>query len=234
MKNYFVNPVPFIVQSVFMTFIFGVLGFGSLSTGAAEKSLAGMACLLILAMFYWWAVFQVKTPAVRIEGNSVTVRGIYGRTRKIDDVKSCHLVVSNTWVGLRRAGHQDVIIDSGRFSRVTWHNLLEQLRKLPMGGMDAPLSAQPPARWVAPTLIFFGLLFLLAGVDELVTGDADTASLGSVSPHIVQASTEPGRRFTVAIGNLLISSVILLIARQQWRLRRAALNEAKRKTADTR
>ena len=96
MKEYLVNPGHFIVQSVFMTLILGAVAFGSISTGDPAKIVIGIACLLILAGVYWWAWSQVKRPAVSIEGKSVTVRGVWGRVQKIEDVGACHLVVSNT------------------------------------------------------------------------------------------------------------------------------------------
>lgn len=135
MKEYFVNPAHFIVQSVFMTLVLGALAFGSISTGDPEKIVIGIICFLVLVGIYGWALSQVKRPAIRIEGDSVTVRGVWGRVQKVEDVREWHLVVSNTWIGFRRAGQQDVIIDRGRFSRRMWFDLEARLRALPVAGV---------------------------------------------------------------------------------------------------
>lgn len=131
MKEYFISPVPFIGAFVFPTFILGVLGVASISTGDAAKVIAGTVCILVLAGAYAWAIYQVRVPAVKISGDFVEVRSIF-RGRHQVQVRDSWLVISSTWISFRREGQQDVMIDKGRFSKSTWHQLEDELRKLPV------------------------------------------------------------------------------------------------------
>ncbi len=135
MKDYFKNPAPFIVTGIFPTFLLGTLGIGLISTGQLDKLAGGAVCLFMLALFLWWAISQAKTPAVRIHDDVIEIRDLLGGVRRVDDVRTYQLVVSNQWIGFRRAGQQDVMIDKGRFSKKTWRELEDHLRKLPVAGV---------------------------------------------------------------------------------------------------
>lgn len=134
MKEYFISPVPFIGPLVFPTFILGALGVGSITTGVAVKVIGGVVCILILVCLYTWAIYQVRSPAVKIFGDTVEVRGLSGRRHRVDDVRNYFLVLSSTWIGFRRKGQQDVMIGKSRFSKKTWLQLEDELRKLPVAG----------------------------------------------------------------------------------------------------
>ena len=90
---------------------------------------------------------------------------------------------------------------------------------------------RPPARWVAPTLLFFSALFILGALDELFTGEADTVGFKSVPRHMAHPATEPSRFYFIVGWNLLLGVILLSMARQQWRLRRAVLEATKDQSA---
>jgi hypothetical protein len=104
-----------------------------------------------------------------------------------------------------------------------WKSRLQQARSFGMS------ERSPSARWVAPTLFFFGALFIAIAIDELLTGAADTGGVKSVPRHIAHPDSEPFRFYFVVLWNLLFGVTLLAMGRQQWKLRRAMLA---RKEAD--
>ena len=83
-----------------------------------------------------------------------------------------------------------------------------------------------PARWVVPTLVFFAALFVAMALDEILTGEAGAGGVKGVPRYIAHAATEPGQYYFVVGWNFFFGMILLLMARQQWRLRRAILERA--------
>ena len=88
------------------------------------------------------------------------------------------------------------------------------------------------ARWVAPTLFFFGILFVSIAINELATGEADTGGTKSVLRHIAHPDTEPFRFYFTVFWNLLFGAILLSMGRREWKLRRAMLAANKAETDD--
>ena len=83
-----------------------------------------------------------------------------------------------------------------------------------------PEQRRSPARWVAPTLAFFGALFVAMALYEILTGEAGAGGVKDVPRYVAHAATEHGHFYFTVGWNFLFGVILLLMARQQWRLRR--------------
>jgi len=133
MNVYFRSPVPFIAPLIFGTLMLGGMGIAlvAVSPMSAGAVLGGIVCLAMLASIYWFTVWSVSNPAVQVIDDRLEVRGVFGHLYRIDPINEFELVLSNSWVGFRRKGDQDITIDKARFSKKTWLALESQLRQLP-------------------------------------------------------------------------------------------------------
>lgn len=137
MQTYCRSPLPFIVPLVFGTLTLGGIGIALVAAKPVrfETVIGGVICLAILACFYWFAVWSISKPAVQIIDNRLEVRGVLGRLYRIKDVNDFELVVSDTWIGFRRKGTQDIMLNKAQFSKRTWLALENHLRQLPFSGV---------------------------------------------------------------------------------------------------
>jgi hypothetical protein len=137
MQTYCRSPLPFIAPLVFGTLTLGGIGIALFAAKPVryETVIGGVICLAMLACFYWFAVWSISKPAVQIIDNSLEVRGVLGRLYRIRDVNEFELVLSNTRIGFRRKGAQDIMIDKAQFSKRTWFALENHLRQLPFSDL---------------------------------------------------------------------------------------------------
>lgn len=131
MKTHFRSPIPFIVPVASGTLILGALGIGSIASARTETVITGILCFVILSSIYWFTISLVMKPAVIIDDKQLLVSRVFGRKYKIDEIEKYHLVIDRNWIGFRRSGAQDVILDRNRFSKKTWIALESDLRQLP-------------------------------------------------------------------------------------------------------
>ena len=131
MKEYFQSPVPYVPALLFGAFIFGAMGIAFIPAAEPLKVVFGFICLGILGGFYWLVYVLVRRATVRIVGESIWVRGLMGRLHYIQDVREYSLVLSKDWIGFRRPGSGDIMLEQRRFPKEAWSKLEQELRQLP-------------------------------------------------------------------------------------------------------
>lgn len=135
MKEYFQSPMPYLPGLLFGTFIFGAMGITFITATEPLKVVFGFICLSILGGFYWLVYVLVRHATVRIAGESIQVRGLMGRLHYIQNVREYSLVLSNDWIGFRRPGSGDIMLEQRRFPKEAWSKLEQELRQLPFASI---------------------------------------------------------------------------------------------------
>jgi hypothetical protein len=115
--------------------MFGAMGISGIAAAKTHTGITGVICLGILGGFCWFLFILVKRPTVRIVGESIEVRGLLGGMHHIKNVREYSLVLANDWIGFRRAGHGDIMLEQRRFPRKVWSELGNELRQLPFAGV---------------------------------------------------------------------------------------------------
>jgi len=133
MKEYFVSKLwllAMLIAQLLPLFFLGVMAYASIATGVGYKAIAGFLILALIAAMLWWLTLPAYTPAVRISDSRIEVRGFFG-LRTVEDVNTYTLVLASTWIGFRRKGRNDIIVDKGPFSKSTWESLRTHVQQLP-------------------------------------------------------------------------------------------------------
>lgn len=113
------------------TGMLGGLALAAFLSGDLTKAAIGFVPICMLACMYGWVWRQTRHPALQTDGRRVQVRGTLGRDYDIEDIGQYTLVLGSDWVGIRRKGDQDIMIDKNRFSRRDWEHVVTHLRTLP-------------------------------------------------------------------------------------------------------
>lgn len=134
-KQYFQSPLRYVVPLVFATFMLGVIGIAGIAAAKPQAVTLGVITLLMLGACYSFIYILTKRPSLRIENNHIAVRGAMGRLYRIDDVREYSLVLASDWVGFRKKGQNDIILEQGRFPKKVWPEMLNELQKLPFANV---------------------------------------------------------------------------------------------------
>lgn len=131
MTTFHASPAQYMPALVMGTFVMGAFFFAAIFSGDLGKAVTALIPAAILAGMYWWVWRQTRHPTLQVDQSRLRFRGTLGRDYDIPDIAQYTLVVSTDWVGLRRKGQQDIMIDQNRFTRRTWNELVACLKGLP-------------------------------------------------------------------------------------------------------
>lgn len=140
MKEYFANRLTLVllvlpIQSIPVLMI-GAVAYGSLRTGVGYKVITGLIVLALVGALLWWISFPLRKPLVRISDERIEVLNPLGALRTAENPRGYTLVLASDWVGFRRKGHNDIMVEKGRFySRKTWEAFVRDVQKLPFAAM---------------------------------------------------------------------------------------------------
>ena len=115
MREFYQSPVSYLPSVIFATVMFGSLGIAAIATASPHMVVLGASILGGLAGIYWLLFILVRRPTVRVAGHEMYVRGLMGRVHHVADVRDYSLVVGKDWMGFRRAGRGDIMLDQRRF-----------------------------------------------------------------------------------------------------------------------
>ena len=112
------------------------MGIAAIAATSLHMVVLGALILGGLAAIYWFLFILVRRPTVRVAGHEIYVRGLMGRMHHIPNVWEYSLVVSKDWIGLRRAGRGDIMLEQRRFPKRVWGDLEQELRRLPFANIE--------------------------------------------------------------------------------------------------
>ena len=140
MREYFVHRLWFVLVALPLQglpiLMIGVMAYASLRTGVDYKVVTGCLILALVAALLWWVSFPLRKPLVRISGERIEVINPFGAIRTVENPRDYTLVLANDWVGFRRKGHNDIMVEKGRFySKRTWESLVDDIQKLPFAAV---------------------------------------------------------------------------------------------------
>lgn len=136
MREFYQSPVSYLPSVVFATLMFGSMGIAAIAAASLHMVVLGGLILGGLAAIYWFLFILVRRPTVRVAGHEIYVRGLMGRMHHIANVREYSLVVSKDWMGLRRAGRSDIMLEQRRFPKRVWGDLEQELRRLPFANIE--------------------------------------------------------------------------------------------------
>jgi len=136
MIEFYQSPVSYLPSVIFATVMFGSLGIAAMAAASPHMVVFGVLILSGLTGIYWFLFILVRRPTVRVAGHEIYVRGLLGRVHHIADVRDYSLVVSKDWMGFRRAGRGDIMLERHRFPKQVWSKLERELRRLPFANIE--------------------------------------------------------------------------------------------------
>ena len=116
--------IPFLVLSpLSYLFIFQIENIYLKFTGLI------MLLPIFLNIKYWWKV--IHTPVLSLKNNIITTCNDFGKINVVKPIESYSLVISIDYLGFRKEGEQDIMVDKKYFNEYEWFELVETLKKLP-------------------------------------------------------------------------------------------------------
>lgn len=131
MAEYFPSIRRWLAPLCMATLFFGPISYWGFVTHDREKIIMACITATLLIGMYCLAVFRVRHPVVSVDGNTIRVRGLFFRTRSINDLREYKLVVSEDFIAFRKASEKDVMINKTDFSSPRWDILKNDLKSLP-------------------------------------------------------------------------------------------------------
>jgi hypothetical protein len=140
MKEYFVNRLWFSLVAVPLQglpiFMLGALAYHSIAAGVDYKVATGLLILALIGALLWWLSFPLRKPLVRISNERIEVLNPFGMLRAVEDPRRYTLVIASDWVGFRLKGHNDIMVEKGRFlSKKTYESFLRHVQELPFAAV---------------------------------------------------------------------------------------------------
>lgn len=129
---YYSNGMRFIPSWIIALFVIAPAVWASFTSEGIAPKVMGLVFLSIPAGLAWFMYRHVTRPIVEVAGDQVAVRQLLRPRRELGSLEKYQLVVSNDYVAFRSSHGQDITIGRGELSARKWHELIEELRSLPI------------------------------------------------------------------------------------------------------
>ncbi len=119
---------------VLVTVVLGAFATAGFSSGERNGFFLAIPSLGALVVFYGFTIRRYIQPRVLIESDRVLIQR--GKSRVIiQELGKYQLVLSRGWLGFRRNGAQDIMLDQADFSARSWGALVADLTALPFASV---------------------------------------------------------------------------------------------------